>query len=261
MKITRLGWAGIELEADSGETAVIDLLTNADPFRDRMGAPHTALPEPARPGAARLALVTHLHQDHTDADAIAAALSPKGRLLRPVADTGAFLEVAGELEAERRLVELGVRQQAVREWETVRAGAFTATAIPAADGFGDVQVSWIVEADGVRVFHGGDTLFHGWWWRAKMRAGGPIDYAFLPANDGRAAPPRPGVAAQRLPLPRRGGRRGLRPRGAPGGPDPLRRAQPPAELRAGRGPRGAVPGRVRGARRRGAGSGAGPGRR
>jgi L-ascorbate metabolism protein UlaG (beta-lactamase superfamily) len=22
-------------------------------------------------------------------------------------------------------------------------------------------VSWIVEADGVRVFHGGDTLFHG----------------------------------------------------------------------------------------------------
>jgi L-ascorbate metabolism protein UlaG (beta-lactamase superfamily) len=182
MKITRLGWAGVELEAESGDVAVIDLLTNTEPMRERMGPPHTALPGPSRPGAARLALVTHLHQDHTDADAIAAALSPKGQLLRPVADTGAFLEVAGELDAERRLVELDVRQRVVNAWETVRSGAFSATAIPAVDGFGDVQVSWIVEADGIRVFHGGDTLFHGWWWRAKMRAGGPIDYAFLPTN-------------------------------------------------------------------------------
>jgi L-ascorbate metabolism protein UlaG (beta-lactamase superfamily) len=182
MKITRLGWAGLELESESGDVAVIDLLTSTEPMRERMGEAHTALPGPSRPGAARLALVTHLHQDHTDADAIAAALAPKGRLLRPVADSGPFLEVAGELDAERRLVELDVRQQVVREWETVTAGAFTCTAIPAADGFGDVQVSWIVEADGVRVFHGGDTLFHGWWWRAKMRAGGPIDLAFLPAN-------------------------------------------------------------------------------
>jgi L-ascorbate metabolism protein UlaG (beta-lactamase superfamily) len=182
MKITRLGWAGIELEADSGETAVIDLLTSTAPMRDRMGEAHTALPGPTRPGSASLALVTHLHQDHTDADAISEALHPKGQLLRPVADTGAFLEIAGELEAEKRLVELGVRQRVVNPWESVTVGAFTALAIPAVDGFGDVQTSWIVEADGVRVFHGGDTLFHGWWWRAKMRAGGPIDYAFLPAN-------------------------------------------------------------------------------
>jgi L-ascorbate metabolism protein UlaG (beta-lactamase superfamily) len=189
MKITRLGWAGLELESASGELAVIDLLTNTEHMRERMGEPHTDLPAPSRAGAAALALVTHLHYDHTDADAIAAALGPKGQLLRPVADTGPFLEIAGELDAERRLVELGVRQRVVNPWESVTVGAFAALAIPAVDGFGDVQISWIVEADGVRIFHGGDSLFHGWWWRAKMRAGGPIDYAFLPTNGPTVALP------------------------------------------------------------------------
>ncbi|MCW2996410.1 MAG: fold metallo-hydrolase [Conexibacter sp.] len=180
MKITRLGWAGLELEAD-GALAVIDLLTDAEPMAQFMGEPHTALPEPSRAGAAVLALVTHLHQDHTDPDAIAAALAPGGVLLRPVPDGGAFLEVAAQLPAERRLVELGVHQRHVAVWETVEVGPFRATAVPAVDGFGDPQVSWVVEAGGVRIYHAGDTLFHGAWWRARMRAG-EIDHAFLPVN-------------------------------------------------------------------------------
>jgi L-ascorbate metabolism protein UlaG (beta-lactamase superfamily) len=188
MKITRLGWAGIELEAADGQLAVIDLLVDTASMRERMGEPHTALPAPSRAGEATVALVTHLHPDHTDPDAIAAALGPKGLLLRPVADTGAFLEIAGELEAERRLVALGVRQRIVNVWETVEVGAFRATAVPAVDGFGDVQVSWIVEADGTRIYHAGDTLFHGAWWRARMRLG-EIDYAFLPVNGPRVSLP------------------------------------------------------------------------
>src|SRR3954470_9391694 len=188
MKITRLGWAGLELEAANGELAVIDLLTSMDAMRERMGEAHTPLPAPSRAGEATIALVTHLHPDHTDADAIAAALGPKGLLLRPVADTGAFLEIAGELDAERRLVELGVRQRVVNVWETVEVGAFRATAVPAVDGFGDVQVSWVVEADGTRIYHAGDTLFHGAWWRARMRLG-EIDCAFLPVNGPRVALP------------------------------------------------------------------------
>src|SRR4051794_27563634 len=188
MKITRLGWAGLELEAANGESAVVDLLVNVESMRERMGDPHTALPDPSRAGEAVVALVTHLHPDHTDPDAIAAALAPKGILLRPVADTGAFLEIAGELDAEKRLVELGVRQRVVNVWETVEVGAFRATAVPAVDGFGDVQVSWVVEADGTRIYHAGDTLFHGAWWRARMRLG-EIDYAFLPVNGPRVALP------------------------------------------------------------------------
>ena len=55
------------------------------------------------------------------------------------------------------------------------------TAVPAVDGFGDPQVSWAVEAGGHRVLHAGDTLFHGWWWLARMRRG-PFDAVFLPVN-------------------------------------------------------------------------------
>jgi L-ascorbate metabolism protein UlaG (beta-lactamase superfamily) len=181
MKITRLGWAGIELEASSGETAVIDLLQNVGEMSRYMGEPHTELPGPTRPGAAVLALVTHLHQDHTDAAAIAGALAPGGVLARPVPDEGEFLELAAQEPAERLLAEHGIAQRPVRPWDVVEAGPFRATAVPAVDGFGDPQVSWVVEADGTRVYHAGDTLYHGSWWRARMRTG-DIDYAFLPIN-------------------------------------------------------------------------------
>ena len=239
MNIRRLGWAGVELEAEDGELAVIDLLRDAA-MREYIGEPHTPLPGPSRPGAAALALVTHLHGDHTDPDAIAAALADDGVLLRPAPDTGAFLEVAATLEAEQRLVELGVRQRIVNVWETVEVGPFRATAVPAVDGFGDPQVSWIVEADG-RVYHAGDTLFHGSWWRARMRAGA-IDVAFLPVNGPLVAPPPPArVAAQRGPDPRRGRRRRAAARRPRGGADPLRHHPQPAGLRPGEDPAGAFP--------------------
>jgi L-ascorbate metabolism protein UlaG (beta-lactamase superfamily) len=183
MKITRLGWAGLELEAD-GALAVVDLFLHPEPMAQFMGEPHAPLPAPSRPGAAVLALVTHLHEDHTDAEAIAAALAPGGVLLRPAPDEGEFLEVAAQQGAEKRLAELGVPQRSVAVWETVQVGPFRATAVPAVDGFGDPQVSWIVEAAGTRIYHAGDTLFHGWWWRARMRTG-DIDYAFLPVNGPR----------------------------------------------------------------------------
>jgi L-ascorbate metabolism protein UlaG (beta-lactamase superfamily) len=38
-----------------------------------------------------------------------------------------------------------------------------------------------VEAGDQRVVHCGDTLFHGWWWRAALRAG-PFDAALVPIN-------------------------------------------------------------------------------
>ena len=180
MKITRLGWAGLELEA-AGQLAVIDLLQDAAPMEQFMGTPQTALPAPSRSGAAALALVTHLHQDHADPAAIAAALAPDGVLLRPAPDAGEFLETAATATVEQGLTELGVTQRVVAPWETVEAGPFRVTAIPAADGFGDPQVSWVVEAEGTRILHAGDTLFHGWWWRARMRLG-DLDYAFLPVN-------------------------------------------------------------------------------
>ncbi|MEA2142300.1 MAG: hypothetical protein QOI64_730 [Solirubrobacteraceae bacterium] len=175
MKTRRLGWAGIEIESASGHTAVIDLVEDLGSLKQFVGDPHEPLPA-ARPGAV-LALLTHLHDDHADAAAIERALAPDGVVARPADATGEFLEVAAVQPNERALASA----RTVEPWESVTAGPFTATAVPAVDGFGDPQVSWIVEADGVRIFHGGDTLFHGYWWKIAMRHG-PIDVAFLPVN-------------------------------------------------------------------------------
>jgi L-ascorbate metabolism protein UlaG (beta-lactamase superfamily) len=53
--------------------------------------------------------------------------------------------------------------------------------MPAVDGLGDPQVSWLVEADGRRALHLGDTVFHGYWWR-MVRRHGPFDVVFAPIN-------------------------------------------------------------------------------
>jgi L-ascorbate metabolism protein UlaG (beta-lactamase superfamily) len=175
MKIRRLGWAGLELESADGHTAVIDLFEDMGSLKQFVGESRTPLPA-ARPGAV-LALVTHLHEDHADAAAIERALGPDGVVARPAAATGEFLEVAAVQANEESLA--GAR--VVEPWESLTAGPFTATAVPAVDGFGDPQISWVVEADGVRIFHGGDTVFHGHWWKIAIRQG-PIDVAFLPCN-------------------------------------------------------------------------------
>src|ERR1019366_8082818 len=43
------------------------------------------------------------------------------------------------------------------------------------------QVAWLVQADGVRVLHLGDTSFHGYWWRMAHRLG-PFDVVLVPVN-------------------------------------------------------------------------------
>jgi L-ascorbate metabolism protein UlaG (beta-lactamase superfamily) len=171
MLIRKLGWAGIELEAD-GQRLVIDPLLGFGDLEQFVGPPLTELPPPA--GLADVALVTHLHRDHADPD----ALRGVPVVLRPEANEGEFLEIAATTAQE------AIGGKVVAPWETIGAGAFTITAVPAVDGFGDPQVSWVVEADGKRILHCGDTLFHGSWWRIRMRCG-PLDAAFLPVNGAR----------------------------------------------------------------------------
>jgi L-ascorbate metabolism protein UlaG (beta-lactamase superfamily) len=136
---------------------------------------------PAEKGAIG-ALLTHLHRDHTDAGALVQALAPGAPVLAP-ADAGpAGLRAdGGQLQARHELKALGITPARVVAWDTTTIGPFSVTALPAADGLGDPQVSWAVEAGGVRVFHGGDSLFHGWWWRFAESFGW-FDAALLPIN-------------------------------------------------------------------------------
>ncbi len=183
MRCRSLGWAGVEIEHD-GATLVIDALANPAATYAAAGkaAADVAFPKivsPQAQGAAIAGLVTHLHRDHADAAALSAALDPEADVLLP--NKGGGGSDAGIRQASRELRTACLRLREVSPWESVVVGPFTLTALPAADGTGDPQVSWAVAAGDQRVVHCGDTLFHGWWWQVAEVAG-PFDAAFVPIN-------------------------------------------------------------------------------
>jgi L-ascorbate metabolism protein UlaG (beta-lactamase superfamily) len=178
VSIRRLGWAGAEIEY-GGVKLGIDVLEDLSPMAPFIGEPQTGLPPAEGPLAA--ALLTHLHGDHTDPAAISRALATDGRVLRPRRAEGTGLEAIATLPAEEGLAGLEADREELGEWQSVEIGPFTVTAVPAVDGFGDPQVSWLIQAGGRTVFHGGDTIFHGSWWLIAMRLG-PVDVALLPCN-------------------------------------------------------------------------------
>ncbi|MEV4314575.1 MBL fold metallo-hydrolase [Actinocrispum sp. NPDC049592] len=173
MRVRRLGWAGLEVTA-AGESLVIDFVGG----RMESMLPAGSLVRPDGPVSA--ALVTHLHFDHADPDAVQSVLAPGGVVLRPRPLDGSEAENYWTAAAEKGFATMS-DVEVVADWENRAIGPFSVTAVPAVDGFGDPQVSWVVEADGQRIFHGGDTLFHGFWWLIAGRHG-PFDAAFLPVN-------------------------------------------------------------------------------
>jgi L-ascorbate metabolism protein UlaG (beta-lactamase superfamily) len=185
MRVRRLGWAGVEIEAD-GASLVIDPLADAaatfaglgDRARE-MQIPDLVVPESA--GATLAGLVTHLHRDHTDAGALAAALATGGGVYEPAWAGGSDAENLALAQANAELEAAGLARRSFQPWEGDRIGPFTITALPAVDGLGDPQVSWLVEAGGTRVLHLGDTVFHGYWWRMARRHG-PFDLVLAPIN-------------------------------------------------------------------------------
>lgn len=184
MRLTWLGWAGAELEAD-GATVVIDPLEDAAAVFAPLGEAAAGIPLPQivapSPGRAVAGVVTHLHRDHADAAALAGALIPGAPVLEPPAAGGERHENLALLQADQELTAAGLTRRPVEPWESGSAGPFTLTALPAVDGIGEPQVSWLVEADGARVLHLGDTTFHGFWWRMARRHG-PFDAVLVPVN-------------------------------------------------------------------------------
>src|SRR4051812_27808629 len=219
MEIRWLGWAGVELTAGD-DTLVIDPLADAAAVFAWLGpdasASVPAVAEPT-PGSALAGLVTHLHRDHADAAALTAALRPGAPVFEPRPGGGDQAENLAVAQAEHELGESGLERRRFGVWEPAGAGRSGVTALPAVDGTGDPQVAWLVEAEGTRVLHLGDTLFHGYWWRMARRHG-PFDVVLVPVNGAvvgfphrpppspRPAPPDPAQArspAGSLAAPRR----------------------------------------------------------
>jgi len=168
MRLERLGWAAARITVGDADLW-IDPLEDVSPVAPLMGAPRSPLPPVNRGGTQGTVLVTHAHRDHFDPVAI-------GQCLAPDAAVWCLPEVAAAAASA------GLTARSVTEWERlpVAPGLFV-TAVPAVDYRGDPQVSWIVD-DGVRsLFHGGDTMWHGWWYRVRDVAP-PVAAALLPVN-------------------------------------------------------------------------------
>ena len=184
MRVTWLGWAGVEL-ADGDATLVIDPLLDPTALYAAVGdaANNVSWPQVTSPspGTAVGALVTHLHRDHADAGALTRALAPGAPVLVPGERSLDASPAPGLAQATDELARAGLTLRGIAPWQTTELGPFTITALPAVDGTGEPQVSWAVEAGGERIVHCGDTIFHGSWWHAAAIAG-PFDVALLPIN-------------------------------------------------------------------------------
>lgn len=179
MRLRRLGWAGVEME-HGGETLVIDYVRDTTPMQPVLRSPDEPFPA-SMPGVAVCALMTHLHADHADADAVAAALRPGAPVLRPEPATGNTDDLKLTAYGEQKFARGTLPVVVTAPWQDYRFGPFEVSSAPAVDGFGDPQLTWIVACKGKRILHAGDTLFHGLWWRIAHRYG-PFDAAFLPIN-------------------------------------------------------------------------------
>jgi L-ascorbate metabolism protein UlaG (beta-lactamase superfamily) len=186
MEVRWLGWAGMEVKA-SGDHLVVDPLGDPTAVFSWLGDRAAGMPAPEvlapTPGALA-GLVTHLHRDHADAAALKEAVGPGGTIYEPAGYGGSAAERLGLAQAEHELSAAGLARTPVDAWSTHTIGPFTVTALPAVDGTGDPQVSWLIEVDGTRVLHLGDTMFHGWWWRIHERFG-EVDAVFAPINGAR----------------------------------------------------------------------------
>lgn len=185
MQIERLAWAGIKIMV--GDTIiVVDALGHPTPSEPVMGIARERVIAVANEGSVDAALVTHIHPDHYDPATLRRSLVPDAPVLCPTA-------------MREKVVEDRLSPTIMEPGDNFEVGGVEVAAVRAVDGLGDEQVSWILASGGRRIFHGGDTLWHGYWWGIAEQHG-PFDLAFLPINGALVAYPTPtGIPAALTP--------------------------------------------------------------
>jgi len=175
--VQRLSWAGVRIQTDRS-TVFFDPWTNASiwggVWKQEIVPVEVVTP-------ARFVCLTHMHNDHFD----------------PATLRKIFPEIRGAVlcaeEAVASVAALGVPVRAVKLNEAKALNEWLFTPVPAVDGLGDPQVSWIAEVRGLKFIHCGDTLWHGYL-RHIGRQHGPFDVAFLPINGPRLPALQPSVS-------------------------------------------------------------------
>lgn len=167
MKIQKLNWAGLKLECGD-KTVLIDAVENFKPYFPVLGEALTPIVKFTNEVKADYILFTHLHLDHFDAKVIDKCLTPDGKIV-------GYKKHKPEIEKLNRPYVLLDNDVVFEERGLVFKCVYSQ------DGVGEEQCAWIVEYNGTKIFHGGDTIWHNQFWKLGKENTG-IKYAFLPIN-------------------------------------------------------------------------------
>lgn len=186
MRIQKLNWAGINLSLND-RSVLIDAVDDFSYYQPILGDAVNTVLKFSDTIAADYILFTHLHNDHFDSKLIRKCLKPSGKI---IVWSALYEKVRHHFEEFEMIV--------LETDEPFAENGIVFKPVYAMDGIGDIQCSWIVEGEGKRIFHGGDTIWHNQFWKLGKN-NGPIDYAFLPVNGVRVAFPMIGLEYSAVP--------------------------------------------------------------
>ena len=172
----KLRWLGQAGFAAVGTVATVVFDPYLSDLCKRVHGLDRMIEAPARPADlhADVVLVSHWHEDHLDLDSAAEFVRSGATFVAP---PSCVARLAGMGLPSDRLVPIEAGQ-------TVRVSAATITAVPArhrvAGFITEDAVGFVVELDGTRIYHSGDTEYD----RALLGAGdhGRLDVALLCSN-------------------------------------------------------------------------------
>ncbi|MGC5325033.1 MBL fold metallo-hydrolase [Brevibacillus sp. SYSU BS000544] len=169
MNITKLSWAGVMVDDGSTKLLIDPLGGTNEELEQVVGKSREAIQSFDTLPEVDAILITHIHHDHFDPKSIMKRYGKSVPIFAPHLVTEAighkgFIQVNGFQIGEKRKI-----------------GTLEITAVESMDGFGFPQVAWLVDKDGRKLLHAGDTLWHGYWWTIAKKYG-PIDIACLPIN-------------------------------------------------------------------------------
>jgi hypothetical protein len=143
LQAQRLAWAGVRLQLEKA-TLFLDPLLNPDVWGPALKDKFIPV-EPLE--GDRYVVVTHRHPDHFDPQAVRKILGEEGIM---VCDPDVAPLAAS----------YGFKVRVATHYEPILLGDFTVTAVPAVDGYGDPQLSWVVFGGSRRIILCGDTIWH-----------------------------------------------------------------------------------------------------
>jgi len=167
MQIQKLNWAGIKIICGN-KTILIDAVENFAPYFPVLGHPLSPTVCFTDTVKADYILFTHLHLDHFDVSVINKCLKPTGSII-------AYKKLQQQIDPLlRKTIYLDVDESFTQHGIIFKS-------VFSLDGIGEEQTAWIIEYDGKKILHAGDTIWHNQFWKAGKTNPG-IDYAFLPVN-------------------------------------------------------------------------------